>query len=322
MQSDCERTERPDLAKPSTATSSIRPLYHGRFAPSPTGPLHFGSLVTAAASYLQARSCSGHWSVRIDDLDMARAVANADRGILETLQRYGFCWDGPVIYQSQHAESYRGALEFLGDSGFTYPCGCSRREIADSTIGAPAHWIYPGTCRRGLARGRTGRSIRLRVGSATVEAHDRIQGTIRQQLAHSVGDFVLYRTDGQHAYQLAVVVDDARQGVTEVVRGSDLLDSTPRQIYLQQLLRLPLPDYMHIPTAVDGYGNKLSKQTHAPALDSRNPVPTLARALAFLGQPLPKHLQNATLNALWEWAVGHWDTRRIPRCRTQLADAP
>ena len=236
-------------------------MYVGRFAPSPTGPLHFGSLVAALASWLDARAAEGRWLVRIEDLDPPRAVPGAADEILRTLDRLGLGWDGPVLYQSRRSASYEAALESLD----TYWCGCTRREIADSSIGRATDGaqIYPGTCRTGLAPGKTPRALRLRTGGEEIAFTDRVQGPQRQILEREIGDFVLLRADGQFAYQLAVVVDDAEQGVTDVVRGADLLDSTPRQIFLQRLLGYPMPRYLHVPAAVNQAGEKLSKQTGA-----------------------------------------------------------
>ena len=277
-------------------------MYIGRFAPSPTGPLHFGSLVAAVASFLDARAAQGRWLVRIEDLDRPRCVPGAADDILRTLDRLGLTWDGEVAYQSKRHSLYGDALQRLQAS--TYWCTCSRREIADSSLGLAvdgAH-IYPGTCRAaGLA---SGRALRVRTGADEICFADRVQGRLCQVLERDVGDFVLHRADGLYAYQLAVVVDDAAQGVTDVVRGADLLDSTPRQIYLQQLLRLPTPRYLHVPAAVNAEGEKLSKQTGAGAV-----APTWAsvrQALDFLGQPKAESLEEATRN---------WDPARIPARR-------
>jgi len=314
-------------------------LYRGRFAPSPTGPLHFGSLVAAAGSYLEARSRGGEWLLRMEDLDPPREQPGAADAILRALEACGMGWDGAVMYQSRRGAAYAAALARLQAQGLVYPCACTRREIADSHLNfarsahdAPlAHAsgggaggegerdaapIYPGTCRNGIAAGRTARAWRLRVGDSVVEFEDALQGRLRQDLAAEVGDFVLLRADGLHAYQLAVVVDDAEQGITDVVRGADLLDSTPRQIYLQRLLGLPTPRYLHLPAAVNADGEKLSKQTRAPPVDTRDPVPALMRALEFLGQAPPAELRRSALAEFWRWAVAHWDAQRIPRVRS------
>jgi glutamyl-Q tRNA(Asp) synthetase len=293
--------------------------YRGRFAPSPTGPLHFGSLVAAVGSYLEARCRGGEWLVRMEDLDLPRVQAGAVELILRTLQACGMAWDGDILYQSQRSDAYRAALARLEAQGLAYACGCSRREIADSGLGPDGALIYPGTCRDGIARGKTPRSIRLRVGDETIVLDDGIQGTLSQDLAAEVGDFVLLRADGLFAYQLAVVVDDAEQRITDVVRGADLLDSTPRQIYLQRRLGLSTPRYLHLPAAVNAAGEKLSKQTLAAPVDERDPVPALVQVLDFLGQAPPGQLRQSTLAGFWDWALEHWNTERIPRRRSLRA---
>ena len=290
--------------------------YRGRFAPSPTGPLHFGSLVAAVGSYLEAKSRGGAWLVRMEDLDPPREQPGAAERILRTLEACGMNWDGNIMYQSKRGETYRAALARLEAQGLVYVCGCSRREIADSGLGPDGALIYPGTCRMGLAPGKTPRATRVRVDHQAIEFEDAVQGKIRQDLAAEVGDFVLLRADGLYAYQLAVVVDDAEQGITDVVRGADLLDSTPRQIYLQRLLDLPAPRYLHLPAAVNAAGEKLSKQTRAPPVDERDPVPVLAQVMDFLGQAPPAQLRRAPLAEFWRWALAHWDAKHIPRQRS------
>jgi glutamyl-Q tRNA(Asp) synthetase len=281
-------------------------MYVGRFAPSPTGPLHFGSLVAAVASWLDARAARGRWLLRIEDLDAPRAQAGAADAILRVLERLGLVWDGPVIYQSLRRSRYAAALQAL--HGKTYWCGCTRREIADSSLGlAPdGAQIYPGTCRPGRAAGKTARALRLRTSGASIAFEDRVQGPQQQNVEREVGDFVLYRADGEFAYQLAVVVDDAEQGVTDVVRGADLLDSTARQILLQRLLGLTPVRYLHVPVALDRSGEKLSKQTGATPVDPAAKELWMARALAFLGQPRAADLDEA---------VANWTPARIPRRR-------
>ena len=255
--------------------------YLGRFAPSPTGPLHIGSLIAAVASYCDARARGGRWLVRIEDLDVARTVPGAADRMLARLDALGFTWDGPVLWQSARTAAYEEALDRLRALGRVYPCACSRKEMADSTLNADGERIYPGTCRNGLPEGRTPRSLRLGVGDATIAFNDAIQGPQHQDLARTVGDFILRRADGLFAYQLAVVVDDAAQGVTHVVRGADLLGSTSRQILLQHLLGLPTPAYAHCPVAITATGEKLSKQTLAPAVDAGRGAAELLRALRF-----------------------------------------
>src|SRR5919198_1313791 len=255
-------------------------MYTGRFAPSPTGPLHMGSLIAAAASWLDARAAGGRWLVRIEDLDRARCMPGAADAILRTLERLSLDWDGEVLYQSRRLERYRAALAKLAPH--TYWCGCTRREIADSSLGLAADGahIYPGTCRARAPRDR--RALRVGTTEAAIGFVDRVQGRHEQALSRDIGDFVLYRADGLFAYQLAVVVDDAAQGITDVVRGADLLDSTPRQIYLQRLLGLPTPRYLHVPVALDAAGEKLSKQSAAAPIEAD--AHALRQALRFLGQ--------------------------------------
>lgn len=281
--------------------------YIGRYAPSPTGPLHFGSLVAAVGSYLDARSQGGLWLLRMEDLDKPREMPGAADGILRTLEAFGFQWDGAVLYQSRRADAYESALDRLMSDGAVFHCACSRSEIADSGLhGGLEGPIYPGTCRNGLPAGRHARALRLRVPDASLGFEDVLQGVVRQNLARDIGDFIVRRADGCHAYQLAVVVDDAHQGVTHVVRGADLLLSTPRQLLLQRLLGLPALHYQHLPVAVNQAGEKLSKQTHAAALDEYRPGPALWRALSFLRQAPPEELRSASIEEIWAWAVANW----------------
>lgn len=285
--------------------------YTGRFAPSPTGPLHMGSLVAAMASYLDAKAHHGSWLVRIEDVDEARSLPGAETTILHALQVLGMDWDGEVCAQSARTAHYTAAYSRL--FGHTYPCNCSRREIADSRLGlgADGSAIYPGTCRHGLATGKAARALRIRlpnIGDADQQISfiDRWQGPIRQDLAQEAGDFVLFRADGFWAYQLAVVVDDAQQGVTDVVRGVDLLDSTARQIYLQRLLGLSTPRYLHVPVVRNGAGEKLSKQTGAQALDLEQPLATLREAARHLGLSVASA---ASLEGFWRSATERWAER-------------
>ena len=285
--------------------------YVGRFAPSPSGPLHQGSIIAALACYLDARAHHGRWLVRIEDIDEGRSVAGAAEGILMLLNHLGMQPDGEVVWQSARKHLYEAASQRL--AGIAYPCGCNRREIADSRLGlAPdGAAIYPGTCRDGLAPGRSERSLRVRVppsdGEADlIEFDDRLAGHVAQRLGTESGDFILKRADGFWAYQLAVVVDDAEQGVTDVVRGADLLDSTPRQIYLQRLLGLPTPRYLHVPVLRNAKGEKLSKQTGALAVDSHQEeqaVSMLVASARFLGLELG---QPRSLKEFWRYAVPAW----------------
>lgn len=290
--------------------------YTGRFAPSPTGPLHFGSLIAALASYLEARVHGGQWLLRIEDVDAPRTLPGASDTILRQLETYGFTWDGPVLWQSQRLDAYRAVLDDLYQRNLAYPCVCTRREIADSTLLAPdgAH-RYPGTCRNGLPPGRTARAWRLRTEPGTICWLDAIQGCQEEDVWRDVGDFVLLRADGQFAYQLAVVIDDAWQGITHIVRGADLLNSTGRQIYLQRLLGITQPTYAHLPIATDQAGEKLSKQTRAHPLTTTCPAARLRQALRFLGQNVPKELSTADLAEVWDWALAHWQLAAIPNQR-------
>jgi len=289
----------------------------GRFAPSPTGPLHFGSLIAALGSFLQARSQGGKWWVRIEDVDVPRTAPGAADAILRTLERCGLLWDGAVWHQSQRTEHYQAALAFLLRNKWVYPCTCTRRELAGYPRGADGSPRYPGHCRTGPCQPGRPYALRLRVTNTQLTFRDAIQGEYHQHLESEAGDFVIRRADRLFAYQLAVVVDDADQGVTEVIRGSDLLDSTPRQLYLQTLLGLPTPRYGHLPVAVDERGNKLSKQTHAAPLDDRNPGPALWEALRFLGQQPPADLLNASPAEILDWAQAHWRLEQAPAVRAQ-----
>ncbi|VXC74567.1 tRNA glutamyl-Q(34) synthetase GluQRS [Massilia sp. 9I] len=289
--------------------SQLNPPYIGRFAPSPTGPLHAGSLVAALASYLDARWHHGAWLVRIEDIDEGRSVPGAAEGILALLDTLGMHADGEIVWQSRRKHLYQAAAERIVEH--TYPCGCNRREIADSRLGfAPdGAAIYPGTCRYGLQEGRNMRSLRLRVpepGYDVIGFIDRFAGEVVQRLSGESGDFVLKRADGFWAYQLAVVVDDAEQGVTDIVRGADLLDSTPRQIFLQRVLGAPTPRYLHVPVVRNENGEKLSKQTGALAVapgDEAGAIDALLQAARFLGLALERP---ASLDAFWRAAIPAW----------------
>jgi glutamyl-Q tRNA(Asp) synthetase len=288
---------------------SHRQPYIGRFAPSPSGPLHAGSLVAALASYLDAKAHHGRWLLRIEDVDQGRTAAGAADAIISLLHSLGMCWDGDIVWQSRRTEAYQAAFERL--ACHTYPCGCNRREIVDSRLGTGPDGaaIYPGTCRAGIAPGRSARSLRLRVPDHgdVIAFTDRFVGPVTQSLSTASGDFVLKRADGFWAYQLAVVVDDAEQGVTDIVRGADLLDSTARQIYLQQLLGVPTPRYLHVPVVRNADGEKLSKQTGALAIaagDQASARAVLVDAANHLGLLLPPE---GTLAAFWRDAVPAWD---------------
>lgn len=290
-------------------------FYRGRFAPSPTGPLHFGSLVAAVGSYLDARQHNGIWLVRIEDLDKPRCVPGAANDILRTLEAYGLCWDEEIVYQSQRTAAYQAAFEQLRPH--LYPCACSRKEIADSALQHGDELVYPGTCRNGLPPGKTARAWRVRVDQppSLIEFDDALQGHITQNPEIEVGDFVILRADGLFAYQLAVVVDDAFQGITHIVRGADLLYSTPRQIYLQQLLKSATPAYMHLPIAVNAQKEKLSKQTLAQPVEKNNAASTLFDVLLFLRQQPPAELRFGTTEQILAWAIANWQPDSLSNCR-------
>ncbi len=282
--------------------------YIGRFAPSPTGPMHFGTLVAALASYLRARSQHGQWLVRMEDVDVYRKVEGADSAILQSLETFGFEWDGDVIYQTTRTDAYQAALQQLKQRQRLYPCTCSRKQLARQT----GEWspVYPGTCRNNTDWSLSDYSVRIKTEDDVIAFNDVLFGEHRQNLASEVGDFVIKRRDGVFAYQLAVVVDDAWQGVTEVVRGTDLIDSTVRQIFLQRELGLATPDYLHFPVVVDAHDNKLSKSTGADWVDNNKSIATLNAALRCLGQ-LPIDVD--TLDDFWKQAIRQWDITAIPK---------
>lgn len=293
--------------------------YRGRFAPSPTGALHFGSLLAALGSYLDAKHNNGEWLVRIEDIDPPREVPGSADDILRTLAAFGLHWDGQVIYQGRRTDHYRAALAELEHGGHLFGCACTRSEIA--AAGDRHGGIYPGTCRAGLPAGRTARALRVRVDDAVVTVEDALQGTLTQDLATDVGDFVVRRADDLVAYQLAVVVDDAAQGITDIVRGADLFSSTPRQCYLQRLLQLPVPRYLHLPIAVNPDNDKLAKQTRARPVQPDAGNRTLRAALDWLQQPLPDNAADASQEELLAWATTHWSTAELPR-RSALPAPP
>lgn len=274
----------------------------GRFAPSPTGDLHFGSLVAAVASYLEAKSRGGRWLVRVDDIDPPREVPGSADRILTALQSFGMRSDRPVVFQSQRTEAYRIALQNLLDKGLAFPCGCTRSEL-------PPSGIYPGTCRNGLPPGKSRRAVRLAVSDKPVRFVDGIQGEISEILSETCGDFVIWRADGLPAYQLAVVVDDAWQGVTEIIRGCDLLGSTARQVHVANSLGLEIPRYAHHPLAAIAGQHKLSKRLGSDPIEKSPRTKTLELALRFLGQEPPGGLP---LGKLWNWAIDHWEIERVP----------
>jgi glutamyl-Q tRNA(Asp) synthetase len=291
--------------------------YVGRFAPSPTGPLHFGSLVAAIASWLDARAAGGRWLVRIEDVDTPRTVAGATDAILATLHALGLEWDGDVMRQGERGARYAEVLERLRRDRALFRCACSRREIADSAVRGPEGAVYPGTCRedreafmREALPRMTSCAIRYAVPPGFVAFDDRVQGRVAQDVAREIGDFVLVRRDGLFAYQFAVVVDDADQGVTDVVRGADLLASTPRQILLQRALGFEQPRYLHLPIALDANGEKLSKQTLAKPIEVDNAAGSIALALDFLGQPA---VDRGAPRDMLSQAIRLWDAAASPR---------
>jgi glutamyl-Q tRNA(Asp) synthetase len=284
--------------------------YRGRFAPSPTGPLHFGSLIAALASFLDARAAGGRWLVRIEDVDTARTVPGAADAILRALEAFELHWDEDIVWQSQRTAAYESALESLRAGDGVYRCRCSRKEVADSGVRGLDGAVYPGTCRTLAITAAPGLADRFHVPAARVGFDDRVQRYITQDVARDIGDFILKRRDGLHAYQLAVVVDDAEQRITDVVRGADLLASTPRQMMLQQSLGFATPQYLHVPIAVNERGEKLSKQTRATPLDASDAGRLLNAALEFLGQPRAESRLPLEIIAQ---AVPRWDPARIPR---------
>lgn len=296
-------------------------LYIGRFAPSPSGPLHFGSLLAAIASFLQAKtSPGGQWLLRIEDIDPPREQPGADEQIIKALESYGFEWDGPVTYQSSNTDRHEQLVSQLLDEGLAYPCSCSRRDLANALRG-PLGTIYPGNCREGCDSNDV--AIRVRTDDREICFSDRLQGPQSQNVEEVSGDFVIKRRDGLIAYQLAVVADDHQQGITEVVRGIDLLDSTQRQIHLQQLLKYPTPAYLHIPVIENSEGQKLSKLTGAAGIPMQNVRPVIVAALQALGQRPPAGLQEYPLTSIWKWALENWRVQAMSgQCRISADNDP
>ncbi|MDO9080688.1 MAG: tRNA glutamyl-Q(34) synthetase GluQRS [Desulfuromonadales bacterium] len=300
------------MSNPSFAEAlAPQPLPVGRFAPSPTGPLHFGSLLAALGSYLSIRRRGGIWRLRIEDLDPLRTIPGSEDELLRTLESLGLEWDGPLLRQSERFAVYEAALQELAAQGLLFRCSCSRKEILATAPHAGEEGpIYPGTCRQGLRAGQEARALRLRVDNKIISFVDKLYGPYQQNLSLDVGDFVLKRADGLFGYQLAVVVDDGASGITEVVRGADLLASTPRQIYLQRLLGLPTPAYLHLPLALGDDGEKLSKRHGRYALPA-DPGRALFSALIFLGQRPPPELRGAPPAELLAWAVTNFNVAAI-----------
>ena len=305
------------------STESTSKPYIGRFAPSPTGALHFGSLISAVTSYCDAKANGGKWLLRMEDLDKPREVKGAADAILQQLEAFGFEWDGEVLFQSKREKWYAEAFNLLQKQTLIYACTCTRKEIADSS---QAHGIdgliYPKTCYLNkIVASSIHTAYRAVVADKNIAFFDAIQGEITQNLARDVGDFIVKRADGLFAYQLAVVVDDAVQDITHIVRGADLLDSTPRQIYLQQLLGLPTPHYAHNPIATNHAGEKLSKQTLAQPLSTRLAGHQLFDALSFLGQHPPVEIKSNNLGEIWRWAITHWTMANVPKQRKIIVNS-
>jgi glutamyl-Q tRNA(Asp) synthetase len=293
--------------------SSGTTQYRGRFAPSPTGPLHFGSLIAAVASYLEARTHKGEWLVRIEDVDEMRTLPGAADNILLTLDNYGFEWDGDILYQTNRKEAYAEALYQLETQDLVYRCICSRKDLQEHAKQGEYGFIYPGTCEHLQHSSQTEYSLRIKTDNKKIEFTDAIMGIYGHQLKSEMGDFIIRRRDGLFAYQLAVVVDDGFQNITDIVRGVDILDSTPRQIYLQQCLNVTTPSYTHLPVAVNDKGDKLSKQTGAIGINEKADIEMLVNCMNFLDQGMPAELKKASLKTFWEWAFESWDLDKTPR---------
>jgi glutamyl-Q tRNA(Asp) synthetase len=287
----------------------------GRFAPSPTGPLHRGSIYTALAGFLQARSQQGLWLLRIDDLDTPRNVKGSADTILKTLEAFGLYWDGEVYYQSRHIDAYNDVISDLQSNKLIYPCTCSRKTLATGGSGQSQPDVYPGICRVRQALPDAPHALRIKTDNRIITFHDGLQGQVSHNLAEQDGDFIVKRKDRIIAYQFAVVIDDDLQRVNQIVRGFDLLDETPKQIYLQQLLGLNAPGYMHVPIIVDEQGYKLSKQTQAMAVDFTSPERVIFESLALLKQNPPLELREAPITELLSWAVEHWNPALLKNVR-------
>lgn len=309
-----QRRDSEEIAMWQGSDRNVTASYRGRFAPTPSGPLHFGSLVAALGSCLEARRHRGEWWLRIDDLDAPRVQPGAIDDILRCLERHGFQWDGPVLFQSRRIEAYHAALHRLRRNGHVYPCACSRGDIARMARPGIEGPVYPGTCRGGMPVDGHARAWRLRCADTVVRFDDAVQGPQHMELGEALGDFVLYRSDGVYAFQLASAVDDAEFGMTDIVRGADLMPSSLRQIHVLRSLGLQVPRYTHLPVALGPTGEKLSKQSHAPALDSAQPSHALAKALSFLGQHPPEELSSSPVGEIWHWARSYWRLDAVPRC--------
>lgn len=282
--------------------------YKGRFAPSPTGAVHFGTLLAAVGSYLQAKKNNGEWIIRMEDVDLTRKVDGADTDILHTLEAFGFEWQGEILYQSTQNEYYENTSQQLVEQSLVFPCLCTRKQLTESGSN-----LYPGSCRSRQLPEKNDHSLRMIARDINITFNDAVMGRQSQNMAQQCGDFIIRRRDGLFAYQLAVVVDDAMQGITEIVRGADLLDSTPRQIYLQQLLDYKTPTYCHLPLAVDSHGNKISKSEGAAKVNIKNKEKLLCKTLEFLAQKPPVDLVNCSINDIWQWAIANWNIHAVPQ---------
>lgn len=313
---------RSSTATATTGTADARPC--GRFAPTPSGPLHLGSLLAAAGSYLNVRSQGGRWLLRIEDLDRERCIPGMADEFQRTLAAFGFEWDGNIETQSGRAHRYSAALARLQEAGECYPCRCSRSTLAALALEPGSEPVYPGTCRSDPAAGHGPHALRFRIDRSEppVEFADMWQGHVRQDCAREAGDFVVRRRDGIVAYHLAVVVDDAAQGVTEVVRGSDLLSSTPRQILLQRALGLPTPRYGHLPLLTEPGGRKLAKSRRAVPLAADAAPRQLWEVLDWLEQEPPAALMGAPVGDIWRWALANWRPARLAGLRERRLAAP
>ncbi|THB72330.1 MAG: tRNA glutamyl-Q(34) synthetase GluQRS [Gammaproteobacteria bacterium] len=301
--------------------SSTNNNYIGRFAPSPTGPLHFGSLVAAVGSYLEAKTNHGKWLLRVEDIDPPREVKGATKNIISTLEQFGFEWDEHITYQSRRYEIYQEYIDQLLHRSLAYSCGCSRKEIAKTATRSANGLIYPGTCRIGLGN-KEPRSVRLLTENIDINFHDLVQGVIIQNLETESGDYVIKRADGLYAYNLAVVIDDQLSGITDIVRGHDLLACTCQHIYLQRVLHFDTPRYAHLPIAINKSGQKLSKQNLAKEIDTHNKAQALFNALTFLNQNPDKQLLESDLDSIWNWSIENWNIGAIKGVKEKPAIDP
>ncbi|MBL6751897.1 MAG: tRNA glutamyl-Q(34) synthetase GluQRS [Nevskia sp.] len=301
--------------------SAAAPPYRGRFAPTPSGPLHLGSLLTALAGWLQARTAGGRWLLRLDDLDAARSRPQHADAILQQLEAHALHWDEAPRYQSQHLAEYADAFQRLRAAGRVYACTCTRAQLARDSIAAVDGAVYAGTC-RDAARPAARAAWRLRAGDGTLALHDRWRGELRRDVARDIGDFVVWRADGTPGYQLACVVDEDAQRITEVVRGTDLIGSSLRQLLLQRLLGLASPDYLHLPVLTGADGRKLSKQNHAAPVSAVAAGANLLQCLALMNQAPPAALRGGTPAEVLKWATSHWNPHALPQAAQIPVAAP